>query len=92
LAGLHLGWETRYIGTMYDKVDKQGAQIGEYFVTDLTADYTLNTHFTLYGKVLNLFDDDYTSAVASYESDGTTPAYVYGNGGTQVSFGLRGTF
>lgn len=92
LAGLHLGWETRYIGTMYDKVDKQGAQIGEYFVTDLTADYALNSHFTLYGKVLNLFNDDYTSAVASYESDGTTPAYVYGNGGTQVSFGLRGTF
>ncbi|MGC9386626.1 MAG: TonB-dependent receptor plug domain-containing protein, partial [Hydrogenovibrio sp.] len=92
LARLHLGWETRYIGTMYDKADKQGAQIGDYFVTDLTADYAVTQHFSVYGKVINLFNDDYTSAVSAYEADGETPAYVYGNGGTRVSFGARGQF
>ncbi|MBE0494728.1 MAG: TonB-dependent receptor [Thiomicrospira sp.] len=90
LTKTHLGLETRYIGKTYDKADQQGAQIGEYFVTDLTADYELTKHISLYGKVQNLFDENYIPAVSAYEADGVTPSYVYGNGGTQFFVGIRG--
>lgn len=90
LTKTRLGLETRYIGKTYDKADQQGAQIGEYFVTDLTADHELTKHISLYGKVQNLFDEDYIPAVAKYEADGVTPAYVYATGGTQFFIGIRG--
>jgi vitamin B12 transporter len=90
LTKTRLGLETRYIGKTYDKADQQGAQIGEYFVTDLTADYQLTKHVSLYGKVQNLVDEDYIPAVAAYETNGITPSYVYGNGGTQFFVGIRG--
>ncbi|SFR58725.1 TonB-dependent siderophore receptor [Thiomicrospira sp. ALE5] len=85
-----LGLETRYIGTTYDKADQKGAQIGEYFVTDITADYQLNKHISLYSKVQNLFNEDFIPAVAAYEADDITPRFVYGNGGTQYFVGIRG--
>jgi vitamin B12 transporter len=85
-----LGIQTRYIGTTYDLANKQGAQIGEYFVTDLTADYQLTPHINLYAKVQNLFNEDYIPAVASYQADKRTPHYVYGNGGTQWFVGIKG--
>ena len=90
LANTRLGLETRYIGKTYDKADQKGAQIGEYFVTDLTADYELTKHISLYGKVQNLFGEDYIPAVSAYEADGVTPSYVYGNGGMQFFVGIRG--
>lgn len=90
LANTRLGLETRYIGKTYDKADQKGAQIGEYFVTDLTADYELTKHISLYGKVQNLFGEDYIPAVSGYEADGVTPSYVYGNGGMQFFVGIRG--
>lgn len=86
---VHLGLISQYTGTMYDQDDKQGAQIGEYWVTDITADYQINSHLNLYGKVENLFNEDFTTAVAS-PRDSRTPTYVYANGGTQVFVGIRG--
>lgn len=90
LTKTHLGVQTKYIGTMYDKADRKGANIGNYSVTDLVADYQVNKHLSVYGKVQNLFGEDYTSAVASYESDNVTPKYVYNNGGTLWFVGIRG--
>lgn len=86
----HIGIQTKYIGTMYDKADQKGANIGNYSVTDLVADYQVNKHLSVYGKVQNLFGEDYTPAVASYESDNVTPKYVYNNGGTLWFVGVRG--
>lgn len=91
IARLHWSINTRYVGSVYDKDNRQGAQIGHYFVTDVNSDYEWSPQLTLYAQVLNLFNDDYTTAVASYAS-GDTPGYVYGNGGTQITLGLRGTF
>ncbi|MFA6699182.1 MAG: TonB-dependent receptor [Thiomicrospira sp.] len=85
-----LGIQTRYIGTTYDLANQQGPQIGEYFVTDLTADYQLSSHINLYAKVQNLFNEDYIPAVASYQADKLTPKYVYGNGGMQFFVGIKG--
>ncbi|MPQ75811.1 TonB-dependent siderophore receptor [Hydrogenovibrio sp. JE_KL2] len=90
LARTHVGIQTKYVGNLYDKADKKGANIGNYSTTDLVADYQFNPHVSIYGKVQNLFNEDYTPAVASYESDGVTPKYVYNNGGTLLFVGVRG--
>lgn len=90
LSKTHLGVQTKYIGTLYDKANQKGANIGNYSVTDLVADYQVNKHLSVYGKVQNLFGEDYTPAVASYESDNVTPKYVYNNGGTLSYLGVRG--
>ncbi|WP_024850927.1 TonB-dependent receptor plug domain-containing protein [Hydrogenovibrio kuenenii] len=90
LSQTHIGVQTKYIGTMYDKANQKGANIGNYSVTDLVADYQVNKHLSVYGKVQNLFNEDYTPAVASYESDNVTPKYVYNNGGTLWFVGVRG--
>lgn len=81
--------DTRYIGKMYDKANQGGANIGEYFVTDLALNYEVNSQLTVYAKVLNAFNEDYTDAVAAYETDGTTPKFVYSNGGRQFFIGLQ---
>ena len=91
--GIHntrLGLQTRYMGKAYDQADKKRAQIGDYFVTDLTADYQITPHVTLFGKVQNLFDEDYISAVASYVSaTNDTPRFVYSNGGRMFFIGVK---
>ncbi len=81
---------TQYQGKTYDQANEQGAQIGEYFVTDLNVNYFASDSVTLYAQVLNLFGEDYTQAVATYETDGVTPQNVYSNGGTQLHFGIQG--
>ncbi|MBF6057039.1 TonB-dependent receptor plug domain-containing protein [Thiomicrorhabdus heinhorstiae] len=85
-----VGMELRYVGTQYDMADQKGAQIGEYLITDISADYRATANITLYAKVMNLFDEDYTTAVASPRDGSITPTYVYGNGGRQYSIGISG--
>jgi vitamin B12 transporter len=87
---VRLGLNTRYIGKKYDKSNQQGANIGDYFVTDLNINYELTDNTNIYLNVLNAFDEDYTHAVGTYESDGVTPKTVYSNGGRQFFVGIRG--
>jgi len=87
-----IGVDTSYVGNKYTKANKQGANIGNYFVTDIFASYELSRSVTVRAKVKNLFNEDYTDAVASYQIDGTTPKYVYNNGGTQLFVGVDGKF
>jgi len=86
----HLGIRLRYVGETFDEPNQTGAQIGNYTVTDLVADYQLNAHLTVYGKVLNLFNEDYTTAVGAPRGGVTPPTFVYANGGTQVFVGIKG--
>ncbi|PLA73611.1 hypothetical protein CYQ88_10365 [Hydrogenovibrio sp. SC-1] len=90
LSDTHLGIRVRYVGETFDEPNQTGAQIGNYTVTDLVADYQLNAHLTVYGKVLNLFNEDYTTAVGSPRGGISTPTFVYANGGTQVFVGIKG--
>jgi len=87
LANTHLGLETRYVGKVYSLDDKQGVQFGEYFVTDLVADYQVNSNLNLYVKIINVSDSDYTESVASATDDEAD--YVYSNGGRQFFIGIR---
>ena len=87
---LEVGVNTRYVGTMYDKANQAGAQIGEYFVTDLNLNYAATQKLTVYANILNLLDEDYTHAVGNYQVDNITPKNVYSNGGTQLYIGLQG--
>ncbi len=82
--------DTRYQGKTYDKANQQGAQIGEYFVTDFSVNYDATANLSLYANVLNVFAEDYTQAVASYVGTSTTPKKVYSNGGRQLFVGLQG--
>ncbi|WEJ63561.1 TonB-dependent receptor plug domain-containing protein [Thiomicrorhabdus lithotrophica] len=88
---LTLKADTRYIGKMYDKANQQGANIGDYFVTDLSVNYQATPNLTVYANVLNAFDEDYTLAVATYQADGITPKNVYANGGRQLFVGIQGS-
>ena len=88
LANTHLGLETRYIGTQHSSDNNQGIQIGQYFVTDIKVNYRVNKNLSIYGKVINLMDDEYTEYVAF--ASGTEADYVYSNGGRQFFIGLRG--
>lgn len=93
-ANLVMDVQTQYVGTMYDLANQGGAQIGDYFVTDLILNYQVNKQLSLYAKAINLFDEDYTRAVAQYVGfdSNNDPEYVYANGGRQYYFGLRGEF
>lgn len=92
LAKTIIGIDTSYTGNKYSKDNKAGANIGNYFVTDIYANYELNHSVTLKAKVKNLFNEDYTDAVASYVTGTDTPKYVYNNGGTQLFVGIDGRF
>jgi vitamin B12 transporter len=83
-----INWHTRYIGTKYDYRSNGTQQIGEYFVSDLTASYALTKHIDLQAKVKNLFNEDYTDAVET--ATGSTPDIIYANGGRQFFVGIRG--
>ncbi len=87
-----LGISAQYMGTTYDRPNQQRAQIGEYFIVDFSADYTFNKHLTLYGKIENVFNKDYTNAVASYQGTSNTPSHIYNRGGTQLFLGIQGQF
>lgn len=86
-----LGLQTRYIGEMYDKNNQGGAQIGDFLNTDITANYAINPNFSIYARVINLFDQDGVTSIANYESGSTTAIKdVYSNGGVQFFAGVRG--
>jgi vitamin B12 transporter len=85
-----LSASNRYIGKKYDKDNKQGAQIGEYLVTDFNINYQASESLSLYGKVLNAFAQDYTHAVSEYIGATTNPKHVYSNGGRQLFIGIQG--
>jgi vitamin B12 transporter len=89
---LTIGLNNRYIGNIFDKANRSGANIGDYYVTDLNINYSVNKNLTVYTNVLNLFDADYTQAVATYQADNVTPQNVYSNGGSQVFVGIQGKF
>ncbi len=89
---LTIGLNNRYIGNMFDQANRSGANIGDYYVTDLNVNYSVNKHLTVYTNILNLFDADYTQAVATYQADNVTPQNVYSNGGSQVFVGIQGKF
>jgi len=83
--------DTRYLGKSYDLPNQQGAQIGDYFVTDLNVSYRVNDNLNVYANVLNAFAKDYTHAVASYTAFDITqpPQHVYSNGGRQFFIGVQ---
>ncbi len=83
-----LALETRYVGTEYSSDNKQGVQLGEYFVTDIKANYKINDNLSVYGRIVNLLDDNYSTNIR--KSTGTTASYVYSNGGRQFFIGIRG--
>ncbi len=83
LANTHIGLETRYTGSAYSENDKQGVQVGNYFVTDLKADYQINKTLSVYTRVVNLFDDAYANNIVNSD-------YVYSSAGRQFFIGLRG--
>ncbi len=89
---LTMGLNNRYIGNMFDQANRSGANIGDYYVTDLSINYSVNKNLTVYTNILNLFDADYTQAVATYQADNVTPQNVYSNGGSQLFVGLQGKF
>ncbi len=92
LNNTRLGISTQYIGQTYDISwgAKNKSQIGGYFVVDLTADYSINQNLTIFGRVENLFNQDYTNAVAGYQGISNTPSHIYNKGGTQLFIGVRG--
>lgn len=88
--GIHdtkINWHTRYIGTKYDYRNEGTQQIGQYFISDLSANYAVNKQISLHAKVKNLFDEDYTDAVQN--ANGSIPNIVYANGGRQFFIGVR---
>ncbi len=87
LKDTQVNWHTRYIGTKYDYRNDGTQQIGRYFISDLSVNYTVNNHISLHAKVKNLFDEDYTDAVEN--ATGSTPDIVYANGGRQFFIGIR---
>jgi len=90
VKNLHLGLETRFTGQNYSANGELGAQIGDYFVTDLNANYQVNKNLNLYAKVVNISDEDYVTSVADYPATNITPNYVYSSGGRQLFVGIRG--
>ena len=61
LANTHVGTQIQYVGerkkSKYDKNPKVDYEA--YTLVDLTADYDINSQFTVYGKIDNVLDEDY---------------------------------
>ena len=64
-----LGLNAQYIGTRYDKADKQGAQTGKYTVINFVSNIKVNKYITVYGKLNNL-TDKYYQTVDGYATAG----------------------
>ena len=84
----HVGTVIHHIGDMYDTNGSTGYNLGNYSVVDLKVDYSLNRHFTVFAKAINLFDEDYATA----GDQNNPPQYVYNTGGFQWRIGLHGKF
>lgn len=77
---LHLGGYGEYVGTRYNKDNKQGEQTGKYTVFNLVANYDVNKNFAVYAKIDNLFDTYYQVV------DGYSTAPLSGYIGIKASF------
>jgi vitamin B12 transporter len=64
-----IGANAQYIGTRYDRADKQGAQTGEYTVVNLVSNVKVNKYLTVYGKIDNI-TDKYYQMVDGYATAG----------------------
>ncbi len=69
---LDFGLNAQYIGTRYNKADKEGAQTGKYTVANFVTNYQINRYLGVYGKINNITDefyqvvDGYATAERSY--------------------------
>ena len=70
---LHLGINGAYIGERYDRANEQGQQTGKYTVANFTANYEVDKHMSIYGKVNNI-TDKYYQTIDGYAS---SPRAVY---------------
>jgi vitamin B12 transporter len=59
IEDLHLGLNGSYIGERFDQANKQGQQTGKYTVAHVVANYKVNKHMSIYGKVNNITDKYY---------------------------------
>jgi len=59
LKDFHFNINGEYIGTRYDKVDKQGAKTGNYTVWNAVANYEINKNLSTYVKLDNIFNKNY---------------------------------
>jgi len=64
-----LGLNAQYIGSRYNDADKQGAQTGEYIISNFVTNMKMNKHVTIYGKINNL-TDKYYQTVDGYATAG----------------------
>ena len=61
---LHVGADLEYIGSRIDTLfnpdfTTSDVETGKYTVVNLTADYQINKAFQIYGKIVNLTDEEY---------------------------------
>jgi vitamin B12 transporter len=57
-----------------DAVDVGGARLDDYDVVDVSASYSINARFDVYGRIENATDEDYQE-VAGYNTAGRS---IYG--------------
>lgn len=76
IPSLGLGISVNYIGKRFDDA-AEGTRLGAYETVSLFADYNIDAHWQVYGRIDNLFDDR------------TTRIAGYGVEGIGASFGLK---
>lgn len=59
LKDFHFNINGEYIGTRYDRVNKQGASTGNYTIWNAVVDYDISKNFSTYLKLDNIFNKDY---------------------------------
>ncbi len=59
LKDFHFNLNGEYIGTRYDRANKQGAKTGNYTIWNALIDYDINKNFSTYLKLDNIFNKDY---------------------------------
>jgi len=80
ITHLHIGLNGEYIGTKYEKTNKQGQQTGRYTIAHLNLNYDLTKDIKLYGKIENLTNKYYQSV----DGYATSPRAFYA--GIKYSF------
>ncbi|WP_148570407.1 TonB-dependent receptor plug domain-containing protein [Aliarcobacter cryaerophilus] len=59
LKDFHFNINGEYIGTRYDRNNKQGAKTGNYTIWNAVVDYDISKNFSTYLKLDNIFNKDY---------------------------------
>ena len=59
LKDFHFNINGEYIGTRYEKDDKNGASTGNYTIWNALIDYDISKNFSTYLKLDNIFNKDY---------------------------------